>query len=161
MDFLRSFFLWIFWILPPFTFAEIPAILSPKNGSTIAPNAHFDFNYQSVADYGISSYNYTVWLFTKRPSYFEASERFAEGYYFGRFAQPNNPGNPYPPNQPPSQLTMPDCSKLGGGFGVGAHANHTKVYIAVIEEYETGDPSLGYRMSLTMNEVIYNGTSRH
>lgn len=37
---------------------------------------------------------------------------------------------------------MPDFSKLGGGFGVGSHASHAKVYIAVIEEYETGDVSV-------------------
>lgn len=88
---LRS-LLCLFMGLSPFTFAAIPAILSPKKGATISPNAHFDFKYHSIADYGTSSYNYTVWLFTKRPTYFEASEHFAEGYQFGRFAQPNYPG---------------------------------------------------------------------
>lgn len=30
----------------------------------IAPGSTFEFHYDCQADYGASSYNYTVWLFT-------------------------------------------------------------------------------------------------
>jgi len=138
--------------------ATTPAIVKPANGSFIAPNANFDFQYHSIADYGTSSFNYSVFLFTSPPRSFVPSESFATGYHFGRFAQPNYPGNPSPQNTPPSTLKMPDFSKLGRGWGAGAPATHAMFYLAVIEEYETGSPSIGFRMSLTVNEIIYNGT---
>ena len=96
--------------------AATPAIVLPANGTVIAPNGTFPFVYHSISDYGTSSYNFTVWLFTSPPRYgiaccvvsrvvwyafaerafflrfFVPSETFAVGYHFGRFSQPNYPG---------------------------------------------------------------------
>ncbi|KAJ6559085.1 hypothetical protein DFH09DRAFT_518688 [Mycena vulgaris] len=154
--------------------AATPTIVLPAKGSVIAPNATFPFSYHSISDYGTSSYNYTVWLFTSPPRhvverreisaecasyrFFEPTETFATGYHFGRFSQPNYPGNAFPHNLPPPTFTMPDFSKLGGGWGVGAPATRAKFYFAVIEEYADELPSVGFRMSLAFNEIIYNGT---
>ncbi|KAJ7459947.1 hypothetical protein FB451DRAFT_1045626 [Mycena latifolia] len=138
--------------------AATPTIVSPAKGSVIAPNGTFPFQYHSISDYGTSSYNFTIWLFTSAPRFFEPSETFASGYYLGRFSQPNYPGNMSPHNLPPTTFKMPDFSKLGGGWGVGSTASHAKIYLAVIEEYEDALPSVGFRMSLAFNEIIYNAT---
>lgn len=66
-------------------------IVAPANGSIIAPGASFNFQYISRADYGISSYNYAVWLFTSLPTSIAPSDNFATGYFFGRFSA-QNPG---------------------------------------------------------------------
>lgn len=71
---------------------QTPGISSPPSGANIMPGQAFDFSYTSIADYGTSSYNYTVWLATKAPESFTASENFMDGHYFGRFAEPNYPG---------------------------------------------------------------------
>ncbi|KAJ7044158.1 hypothetical protein C8F04DRAFT_1228981 [Mycena alexandri] len=139
--------------------AATPAIVHPAKGAVIAPNATFKFEYHSIADYGVSSYNFTCWLFTAPPAFFKPSESFAEGYHLGRFSQSNYPANASPHNPAPPDFTMPDLSHLGG-WGVGSHASHAKVYFTVIEEYGDGKPSLGYRMSLSVNEIYYNGTRR-
>ena len=73
-------------------FSAKPSIQAPANGTVIKPGASFDFSYQSIADYGVSSYNYTVWLFTSPPTSVAQLANFATGYYFGRFAEPNYPG---------------------------------------------------------------------
>ncbi|KAJ7927994.1 hypothetical protein B0H13DRAFT_1968911 [Mycena leptocephala] len=124
-------------------------LCEPTKGSVIAPNTDFKFQYHSIADYGVSSYNFTCWLFTSPPRFFEPSETFAMGYHLA---------NKYPHNPPPATFKMPDFSKLGPGWGVGSNASHAKIYFAVIEEYGDGQPSLGYRMSLSFNEITYNGT---
>ncbi|KAJ7288230.1 hypothetical protein C8J57DRAFT_1279478 [Mycena rebaudengoi] len=139
-------------------FASTPGITHPAKGSIIAPDAFFEFKYRSMADYGTSSYNFTVWLFTSPPRFFQPSKTFATGFHLGRFSQANYPANMHPQNPPPSLLKMPDVSKLGGGWGVGANITHATFYLAVIEEYGNGAPSMGYRMSLAVNEIIYNGT---
>ncbi|KAF8964344.1 hypothetical protein BDZ97DRAFT_1919035 [Flammula alnicola] len=148
-------------LLPFFARAVIsatPTINAPSNGTVIKPGATFDFSYQSIADYGTSSYNYTVWLFTSPPSEFVPLNNYAAGYYFGRYAQPNYPGNPNPPNPPPKQLTMPNFATLKKGFGSGAQAHNATFYLTVLEEYGTGTGSLGYRISLVFNRVLYNVT---
>ncbi|EEB95154.1 hypothetical protein MPER_05924, partial [Moniliophthora perniciosa FA553] len=121
------------------TLAIEPAIISPANGTSIAPGAAFDFKYQILAERGRSSYNYHVWLFTQPPSEFGPSLNWAGGYYFGMFADPNFPGNPNPNNRPPPQLTMPDFSKNPGGWGSGASVSDATFYLAVMEEYANGD----------------------
>ncbi|KAG6857161.1 hypothetical protein H0H87_008731 [Tephrocybe sp. NHM501043] len=113
-------------------------IISPKIGETILAGSKFAFEYRTRADYGVSSYNYTVWLFTKSPATPEPSDLFATGYFFGRYSQPNYPGNPYPKNQPPSELTMPDFSKSPGGFGTGLQSENKDCLFVVLEEYGTG-----------------------
>ncbi|KAK0504104.1 hypothetical protein EDD18DRAFT_487694 [Armillaria luteobubalina] len=135
-----------------------PNIIHPRNGTRILPGEQFPFEYKSIADYGVSAYNFTVWLFTSPPSFFHAAEGFAAGEYMGRYSLRNHPGNDYPHNLPPPYLTMPNFEDLPVGFGVGESCENRKVYLVVIEEYATGEPSVGLRMSLSMNHVIYNAT---
>ncbi|KAJ6477336.1 hypothetical protein C8R47DRAFT_646627 [Mycena vitilis] len=73
-----------------------PQIVLPPKGSVIAPNTDFEFQFHSIADYGISSYNFTCWLYTSPPRFFEPSDTFAVGHYLGRFSQSNYPANTYP-----------------------------------------------------------------
>ncbi|KAJ6585095.1 hypothetical protein B0H19DRAFT_927570 [Mycena capillaripes] len=121
--------------------ATTPAIIQPADGTHIAPGQTFDFEYLSIADYGTSSYNYSVYLLTSPPLALMTSQNFGTGHYFGRFAEPNYPGNPNPPNTPPSQLFMPNFSNSPGGFGTGASATNATFYLAVFEEYSNGQVS--------------------
>lgn len=134
-------------------------IISPAKGTHIAPGAAFDFAYDSMADFGVTSYNYTVWLLTAMPTSLAQSTNFAEGHYFGRFAEPNFPGNPNPPNPPPAQLVMPDFSKNPGGWGTGASDKNGHFALVVMEEYATGTGSVGSRLTLAINRIVYNATA--
>ncbi|KAJ7688210.1 hypothetical protein B0H14DRAFT_3101234 [Mycena olivaceomarginata] len=142
--------------------AATPAIVQPADGTVLAPGQSFPFTYSSIADYGASSYNYSVYLFTTPPgplAFANASTNFGAGHYFGRFAQPNYPGNPDPQNTPPPTLVMPNFSVAPGGFGAGASATNATFYLAVFEEYATGEGVPGNRISFTANRVIYNATT--
>ncbi|KAJ7485977.1 hypothetical protein B0H11DRAFT_2016271 [Mycena galericulata] len=134
-------------------------IVSPAAGTVVEPGAAFDFLYETMADYGVSSYNYTVWLMTAMPTSFVQSTSFAEGHYFGRFAEPNYPGNPNPPNLAPSQLIMPNFSKNPGGFGTGASDSNGEFALVVLEEYANGDGSVGARFNLAISRIVYNATA--
>ncbi|KAJ7069686.1 hypothetical protein C8F01DRAFT_523324 [Mycena amicta] len=136
------------------------SIVAPAEGTNIAPGQAFDFAYSTMADYGVSSYNYTVWLFTSMPTSFVQSPNFGEGYFFGRFAEPNYPGNPNPKNPAPPTLTMPDFSKNPGGFGSGAVESNGEFTLLVMEEYATGAGSVGSRLALAMNRIVYNATTK-
>ncbi|KAJ3752128.1 hypothetical protein EV360DRAFT_9553, partial [Lentinula raphanica] len=72
--------------------AATPGIMSPANGTRIAPGQLFRFEYQSIAEYSVSSYNYTVILFTELPKNFVCSTNFATGHTFGVFDVANYPG---------------------------------------------------------------------
>ncbi|KAF9067128.1 hypothetical protein BDP27DRAFT_1329308 [Rhodocollybia butyracea] len=141
-----------------FPFDTTGTISSPPNGALINPGAWFDFLYNSRADYGITSLNYTVFLVTSAPVSLVPSAEFATGHFFGRFAEPNYPGNPNPSNTPPAQLVMPDFAQSPGGFGVGKGISNATFYLVVLEEYVDGTATVGAQMSLTANEIIYNGT---
>ncbi|KAJ7366991.1 hypothetical protein DFH08DRAFT_680269 [Mycena albidolilacea] len=117
-------------------------IILPADGTVIAPGQEFPFNYDGMADFGISSYNYTVWLLTSMPTAFAPSINFAAGHYFGRFSEPNFPGNPSPKNPAPPTLTMPDFSKNPGGFGTGKTDSNGNFLLVVMEEYATGEVRL-------------------
>ncbi|EEB89748.1 hypothetical protein MPER_12123 [Moniliophthora perniciosa FA553] len=132
-------------------------IVKPAPGTTIAPGQAFDFQYHGVADYSISGYNYSVWLFTELPSGFPSGEDVGAGEFLGRFDYPNYPGVPYATHPAPAQLVMPDFSRYYSGFGGGDYASDRKVYLAVLEEYKSGK-SFGFRLQLTYNELIYNST---
>ncbi|KAJ3752120.1 hypothetical protein EV360DRAFT_55786 [Lentinula raphanica] len=134
-------------------------IVSPAPGTFINPGDAFDFSYAARGDYGITSLNYTVFLLTSSPTSLAPSADFATGHYFGRFAEPNYPGNPNPPNPAPAQLTMPDFALSPGGWGVGETASNGTFYLVVLEEYVTGNPTVGAMMSLAVSEVVYNGTT--
>ncbi|KAG6868976.1 hypothetical protein C0993_006498 [Termitomyces sp. T159_Od127] len=114
-----------------------PGIISPADGDVIVAGSAFPFEYNTRADYDVTSYNYTAWLFTTRPESLNPSDLFATGYFFGRYSQPNYPGNPYPKNQPPSQLIMPDFSQSLGGFGIGSPNTTMECSLVVLEEYGT------------------------
>ncbi|KAK7469345.1 hypothetical protein VKT23_003825 [Stygiomarasmius scandens] len=134
-------------------------IVLPAEGTVINPGQAFDFSYDARGDYGVTSYNYTVFLFTSDPGSFSPSSEFARGHFFGRFSNPNFPGNPNPSNPPPAQLVMPDFSKNPGGFGTGKVDSDGKFVLAVLEEYADGDATVGLRMSLAMTSVVYNATT--
>ncbi|KIK56700.1 hypothetical protein GYMLUDRAFT_230090 [Collybiopsis luxurians FD-317 M1] len=156
LAFLTCFFFWQFSLVS----AAIPLINEPANGTAIAPGAAFDFSYFSIADYGVSAYNYTVWLLTSLPSSTAPSIHFASGYDLGKYAEPNYPGNPSPSNPPPAQLIMPDFSKPLGGFGSGFSVSDAIFYLAVVEEYGVSNPTgPGRSISVVMNSIIYNSTN--
>ncbi|KAK0201907.1 hypothetical protein DFS33DRAFT_1455708 [Desarmillaria ectypa] len=116
-----------------------PSIVKLRNGTRINPGQQFDFEYESIAEYGTSAYNFTVWLFTSRPSFFHATEDFSAGSYMGRYSMRNHPENDYLHNPPPPFLAMPNFEDLPVGFGVGEPCKNKKIYLAVIKEYATGE----------------------
>ncbi|KAJ4482018.1 hypothetical protein J3R30DRAFT_3286787 [Lentinula aciculospora] len=140
--------------------AATPAIISPANGTRVAPGAPFAFKYQSTADYAVSSYNYTVVLYTEQPKFFADSLDYAAGYTFGQFDVPNYPAVPYAHHPAPPYFIMPDFSQRPGGWGVGASISNATFYLAVFEEYSNGKPRVGRRISLSINNIVYNGTDR-
>jgi hypothetical protein len=83
-------------LLPATTLAYAPqgTILSPANGTVVAPGAPFAFSYDIRSDYCTSSFNYTVWLFTSNPARFGmgADNVIGTGRFLGRFQQENYPG---------------------------------------------------------------------
>ena len=133
-------------------------ILSPKKGSHIQPGAIFPFNYEIHSDYCESSYNFTVFLFTDKPTTLSPSLSWAHGHYFGRFSEDNYPGNPFPTNLPPTTLTMPDFSSFQGGFGEGMNASNKKVWLTVLEETQGCTGTLGVNLILEAVELVYNAT---
>ncbi|KAK0471547.1 hypothetical protein IW261DRAFT_1344343, partial [Armillaria novae-zelandiae] len=115
-------------------------ITAPANGTVIMPGESFAFSYDPMADYGVSTYNYTVFLFTKLPSSLYSSTEWSSGHYFGRFDYPNYPGKfealsieyglmielqryQYATHEALANLTMPDFSKAPSpGWGGGGNA---------------------------------------
>ncbi|EIM85947.1 uncharacterized protein STEHIDRAFT_26719, partial [Stereum hirsutum FP-91666 SS1] len=134
-------------------------ISAPVEGTVIAPGQAFDFSYGIHADYCSSSYNYSVWLMTEMPQAFSPSPTFMTGYLFGTYDAANYPAVPYATNPAPAQLTMPDLSQDQGGWGSGASATNATFYVMVWEEWASCDASLGKRISLAMNSIIYNATA--
>ncbi|KAJ3799065.1 hypothetical protein GGU11DRAFT_743742 [Lentinula aff. detonsa] len=121
-------------------------IVSPTVGTLVNPGEAFDFSYSARGDYGVTSLNYTVFLMTSLPTSLAPSADFATG-------------NPNPSNPAPAQLIMPDFALSPGGWGVGETMSNGTFYLVVLEEYVTGDPTVGAMMSLAVTEVVYNGTS--
>jgi len=150
------------------------SITEPSAGAVIMPGTPFDFQYTTRADYSCTSFNFTILLLTSLPSSFGPTDLFSTGHFFGRFAEPNYPGNPNPPNPVPSQLVMPDFSKSPGGWGAGIPASNMTMYIVVLEEFADGviirpDPNLrakprfqasvGIKLSLAVTPIVYNRTA--
>ena len=67
-------------------------ISAPATGTNIAPGKSFDFSYITRADYGVSSYAFTVWLVTTPPTSLSQADIFMTGHFFGRFSEENYPG---------------------------------------------------------------------
>ncbi|KAG7450019.1 uncharacterized protein BT62DRAFT_928805 [Guyanagaster necrorhizus] len=147
-------------LLAGFVSANGGVITTPTNGTVIMPGESFAFSYDPMADYSISTYNYTVFLFTKLPSSLFSSTEWSNGHYFGRFDYPNYPAVPYSTHPAPANLTMPDFSQSPRtGWGSGANVTNATVYLLVLEEWLTGSDNFGLTMSLAINELIYNGTT--
>ncbi|KAJ3791179.1 hypothetical protein GGU10DRAFT_370470 [Lentinula aff. detonsa] len=139
--------------------AATPGIVFPANGTQIAPGARFKFEYKSIADYSVSSYNHTVILFTEEPKIFIGSTDFAAGHTFGQFDVANFPAVPYARHPAPSHFTMPDFSqKSGPGWEIGVSISNATFYLAVFEEYSNGKHVVGHRISLSINHIVYNST---
>lgn len=139
-------------------------IAEPKPGTHIAPGAKFTFQYEPLADYGVSTFWFHVWLLDPSgspPNHSNSitstlSSVFNTGYYYGRYDYPNYPGAhnlfctevsmecssrltavPYATNPCPAQLTMPDFSKEQG-FAAGELASAINLQLVVIEEWGNG-----------------------
>ncbi|KAF8993525.1 hypothetical protein BDQ17DRAFT_1368284, partial [Cyathus striatus] len=115
------------------TLAATPEIRSPAEGSIINPGASFNFDYQSIADYAHPR------IILRSGFYEITTGNKVDGglgvriLLSGRFGFPNYPGNPSPKNLAPSQLVMPDFSKLGGGFGVGKTTSNATFHFVVLK----------------------------
>ncbi|THH20090.1 hypothetical protein EW146_g1201 [Bondarzewia mesenterica] len=134
-------------------------IEAPANGTSIMPGQAFDFSYNAHADYCMSSYNFSVWLVTEKPTVFAPSETFMTGHYFGTFDVANYPAVPYATNPAPAQLVMPVLSQSQGGFGSGESASNATFYIMVMEEWDNCQGALGKNVGLALNSIIYNATT--
>ncbi|KZT41232.1 hypothetical protein SISSUDRAFT_960182, partial [Sistotremastrum suecicum HHB10207 ss-3] len=149
-------------LLAPFAAAYYPqgSITVPANGTHIAPGETFNFTYNGRGDYCLSSFAYSVVLLTSPPD--SLLTLTTTGHYFGRF---NSATVAYagvtPTGAPPAppNLTMPDFSLSPGGFGSGKSVSNATFYLAVIEEYNECDPTLGNTLTLTANTIIYNATT--
>ncbi|KAG8809723.1 hypothetical protein FRC18_004405 [Serendipita sp. 400] len=132
-------------------------IISPAPGTKIKPRRALPFAYHVHQDYCVSSHNITVALTTQPPT----STGSNTGHYFGRFATGSYPAQGLPnPNPPvPSALVMPDFSLQPGGFGTGATASNLPVYINVIEEWNTCQPTIGNNIFVSTVQVVYNATA--
>lgn len=69
-------------------------ILQPTSGTNIAPGTQFNFSYFGRADYGVSSYNYHVWLVGEdlMNDSLGTKDVLTTGWYFGTFDYNNWPG---------------------------------------------------------------------
>ncbi|KAL5482363.1 hypothetical protein ACEPAI_8957 [Sanghuangporus weigelae] len=136
-------------------------ISSPVNGTAIMPGESFDFYYNAHSDYCVSSSNFTVWLLTSPSSSLSGimdGGAKVTGWYFGRFAY-SSYSNHYPPNPAPSQLTMPDFSKSVGVNSIGQNVSSSPMYLAVMEEWNACEPTIGNQFSLAANMIMYNATN--
>ncbi|KAI0714042.1 hypothetical protein C8T65DRAFT_707786 [Cerioporus squamosus] len=147
-------------ILP--ALAGMGEISLPQPGTQIAPGASFNFSYEIRGDYCTSSYAYSVYLITDVPTSAAPSDVFMGGYFFGRFDAPNYPAVPYPKNPAPPSFTMPDFSKSQGGWGAGQAASDKTFQLAVLEEWDSCDPTgpVGRKISLAAVPIVYNATSK-
>jgi len=137
------------------------SITAPTPGQHIAPGQAFDFSYFGRADYGVSSYDYSVWLLNSdvlgKP--FSFQDVFTNGWYFGRYDYANYPAVPYVTHPAPAQLTMPDFSQAQGGWGSGQSASNVNLTLVVIEEYADGSGSVGRKLGTSGVTVTYNATA--
>jgi len=66
------------------------SITVPANGTKITPGQAFNFTYNIRSDYCVSSYNYTVFLFTAVPTgaslFIGPDNQVFTGHTFGRFS---------------------------------------------------------------------------
>lgn len=90
-------FLSVFTFLASIAYAASPhgAIVHPTSRTAISPSSSFNFTYNVLADYSVSTFWYHVWLVD--PIEVEGKTQsladiFSSGYYFGRFDYPNWPG---------------------------------------------------------------------
>jgi len=152
-------------LVPAIAFSPAGAIVQPTAGTTVAPGALFNFTYNVMADYSVSSFAYHVWLLdTPGVSAGGANASLTSlltstsGYYFGKFDYPNYPAVPYAQNPAPPQFTMPDFSKSPGGFASGEAAYNLALQLVVIEEWGNDVATIGHRLRVSSTEIVYNAT---
>lgn len=70
------------------------SVTAPAAGTAIAPGSQFNFTFFGRADYGVSSYAYSVYLVgadaLEKPLAF--ADVFTNGHFFGRYDYANYPG---------------------------------------------------------------------
>ncbi|KIM29389.1 hypothetical protein M408DRAFT_328669 [Serendipita vermifera MAFF 305830] len=54
---------------------------------------------------------------------------------------------------------MPDFSLQPGGFGTGLAASDVPIWITVIEEWNTCQPTIGNNLYVATVQAVYNATS--
>ncbi|KAJ7025340.1 hypothetical protein C8F04DRAFT_1128586 [Mycena alexandri] len=153
------------------TLATVPAILHPADGTPIPPGASFPFEYLSIADYGTSSHNYSVYLLTSPPAAFAPLRHSRAGitsnypvafnYLTFKERYPSDgTGNPNPTNRASSQLAILNFSLPPDGFGAGAFAaNNSTVYPVSFQVFNHRQGVIGNRTSFTANRIIHNATT--
>ncbi|TCD62993.1 hypothetical protein EIP91_006152 [Steccherinum ochraceum] len=145
-------------LVPAALAQEKGSITAPTPGQHIAPGQNFTFKYFGRADYGVSSYDYSVWLvnstvFDKKLSF---EDVFTNGWFFGRYDYANYPAVPYSTHPAPKQLSMPNFTKPQGGFGAGQTASKVNFTLLVIEEYADGGGSVGRKLGTAGVPIVYN-----
>ncbi|PCH40233.1 hypothetical protein WOLCODRAFT_40624, partial [Wolfiporia cocos MD-104 SS10] len=133
-------------------------ISAPANYTVIQPGGIFNFTYNIRADYCKSSYSYSVYLVTQPPTSMAPADQFFAGYYMGRYDAANYPAVPYPTNPAPLNLTMPNFANSMGGWGTGRTTTNATFYIMVLEEWDDCAGTLGRKIGMAANPIIYNGT---
>lgn len=131
-------------------------IRTPEEGTKVAPGSWVPFYYESMGEYSVTSYNFTVWLYTSDPR---------EGLFTGEatgvsvgtwsYSSSTNTQPAHPP--PPAQIYIPDFSKGPGGFAGGKNASDAPLWLSVFEEYGTGWV-FGSKIAYTSNQLVYNST---
>ncbi|THH28710.1 hypothetical protein EUX98_g5493 [Antrodiella citrinella] len=139
---------------------DAASITAPTAGQHIAPGSNFTFSFSGRADYGVSSYAYSVWLLnsTAVGEKVKFEDVFTNGWYFGRYDYANYPAVPYTTAPAPAELTMPDFSKAPGGWGSGKSVSNYNASLVVIEEWADGTGSVGRNFGFTGVHVVYNAT---
>lgn len=134
-------------------------ISEPAPYTVVAPGGVFNFSYNIHADYCKSSYAFAVYVVTESPVSMSPADQFMSGYYFGRYEAENYPAVPYPQNPAPPNLTMPNFDLPQGGFGGGNEASNSTFWVMVLEEWDDCEGTIGRKIAMAANPVIYNATT--
>lgn len=140
-----------------------PGIKSPRPGAHIQPKETFAFEYRPMFEFGVTTYGYAVWMFTKMPQSFESSPAWGAAHYFGRFIPANWPGVNNPPEsvRPPKTLVMPDLRDTWAGWATGGYVTNAKFYFAVLEEYGVRNASFFFISLATFSFSYLQGSVGH
>ncbi|KAI0802082.1 hypothetical protein BC629DRAFT_164627 [Irpex lacteus] len=140
-------------------------ITQPRSGIAIRPGEAFNFTYNPMADYSVSTFYYHVFLLDASSLDSDGDRStllnqpltslFSSGYYFGRYDYPNYPAVPYAKNPAPAQLTMPDFSKNApAGWSAGESVHDLPLQLLVIEEWGNSEVSRSYTKGLPFTDDL-------